>query len=32
MFLSIRLVMTHLEEDAYNLDDLEAAVADTPVS
>ena len=32
MFLWVRLVLVHLEEDAYNLEDLETAVADMPVS
>lgn len=32
MFLWVRLVLTYLEEDAYNMDDLEAAVASMPVS
>ncbi|KAF1849355.1 uncharacterized protein K460DRAFT_404584 [Cucurbitaria berberidis CBS 394.84] len=32
MFLWVKLVLSHLEEDAYNLNDLEAAVANMPVS
>ncbi|KAF2129964.1 hypothetical protein P153DRAFT_356631 [Dothidotthia symphoricarpi CBS 119687] len=32
MFLWVRLILAHLEEDAYNLDDLEAAVMNMPVT
>jgi hypothetical protein len=31
MFLWVRLVLAHLEADAYNRADLEAAVANMPV-
>lgn len=32
MFLWVRLILTHLEDDAYNLNDLETVMANMPTS